>query len=138
MQPRGEEDEMVGQGHRSNQHEFDPTLGGSGRQEGLMCSGPRRVRHDLMTKPQQPGIWEGSPHASVLASSCMLCFLIGSKDGKEDARGKITLNHPVSHLSPAHSYLNRKQNPQADVLLMGWIPFHSCPALFPVHGNISS
>ena len=33
-------DEMTGQGHRSDQHEFDPTLGGSGRQEGLACSGP--------------------------------------------------------------------------------------------------
>ena len=32
-------DEMVGQGHRSDQHEFDETLGGSGRQEGLVCSG---------------------------------------------------------------------------------------------------
>ena len=32
------EDEMVGQGHRSDQHEFDP--GGSGRQEGLAFSGP--------------------------------------------------------------------------------------------------
>ena len=31
---------MVGQGHRSDQHEFDPTPGGSGRQEGLACSGP--------------------------------------------------------------------------------------------------
>ena len=27
------EDKMVGQCHRSNQHEFDPTLGGGGRQE---------------------------------------------------------------------------------------------------------
>ena len=34
------EDEMVGQCHQSNQHEFDPTLRGSGRQEGLACSGP--------------------------------------------------------------------------------------------------
>ena len=31
---------MDGQGHQSNQHEFDPTPGGSGRQEGLACSGP--------------------------------------------------------------------------------------------------
>ena len=31
---------MVGQGHRSDQHDFDPTPGGSGRQEGLACSGP--------------------------------------------------------------------------------------------------
>ena len=28
---------MVGQGHQSDQHEFDPTLGGSGRQEGLVA-----------------------------------------------------------------------------------------------------
>ena len=34
------EDEMDGQGHRSNQHDFDQTPGGSGRQEGLACSGP--------------------------------------------------------------------------------------------------
>ena len=34
------EDEMVGQCHDSNQHEFDTTLGDSGRQEGLACSGP--------------------------------------------------------------------------------------------------
>ena len=34
------EDNMVGQCHRSNQHEFDPAPGGSGRQEGLACSGP--------------------------------------------------------------------------------------------------
>ena len=43
MKARGEgdkEDEMVGQCHRSYQHEFDPTPGGSGRQEGLVCSGP--------------------------------------------------------------------------------------------------
>ena len=31
---------MVGQCHRSDQHEFDLTPGGSGRQEGLACSGP--------------------------------------------------------------------------------------------------
>ena len=31
---------MVGQCHQSDQHEFDPTPGGSGRQEGLACSGP--------------------------------------------------------------------------------------------------
>ena len=34
------EDKLVGQCHLSNQHEFDTTLGGSGRQEGLACSGP--------------------------------------------------------------------------------------------------
>ena len=34
------EDEMVGQCHRSDQHEFDQTPGGSGRQEGLVCSDP--------------------------------------------------------------------------------------------------
>ena len=34
------EDEMVGQRHQSYQQEFDPTLGGSGRQEALACSGP--------------------------------------------------------------------------------------------------
>ena len=31
---------MAGQCHRSDQHEFDRTLGGNGRQEGLACSGP--------------------------------------------------------------------------------------------------
>ena len=34
------EDEMAGQCHRSYQHESDQTPGGSGRQEGLVCSGP--------------------------------------------------------------------------------------------------
>ena len=34
------EDEMVGQCHRNYQSEFDPTPGGSGRQEGLVCCGP--------------------------------------------------------------------------------------------------
>ena len=38
--PQQPEDEMVGQCHRSDQHEFDLTLGGSGRQEGLESSGP--------------------------------------------------------------------------------------------------
>ena len=33
------EDEMVGQCYQSNQHEFDQTPGGNGRQEGLVCSG---------------------------------------------------------------------------------------------------
>ena len=31
---------MAGQCHRSDHHEFDPTPGGSGRPEGLACSGP--------------------------------------------------------------------------------------------------
>ena len=30
---------MAGQCLQSNQHEFDTTTGGSGRQEGLACSG---------------------------------------------------------------------------------------------------
>ena len=34
------EDKMAGQCHRSDQHEFDQTPGGSGRQEGLAGSGP--------------------------------------------------------------------------------------------------
>ena len=34
------EEEMDGQGLRSDQHEFDPNPGGGGRQEGLTCSGP--------------------------------------------------------------------------------------------------
>ena len=42
------EDEMVGQCHRSDQHEFDPTQGGSGRQEGL--SGPCGHEESDMTK----------------------------------------------------------------------------------------
>ena len=33
------EEETVGQCHRSYQHEFDTTPGGSGTQEGLKCSG---------------------------------------------------------------------------------------------------
>ena len=41
MKARGEGDEgkMVGQGHRSDQHEIDQTPGGHGRQEGLAGSG---------------------------------------------------------------------------------------------------
>ena len=31
---------MDGQGHQSDQHEFDPIPGCSGRQEGLASSGP--------------------------------------------------------------------------------------------------
>ena len=34
------EDKMDGRCHRSDQHEFDQILGGSGRKEGLACSGP--------------------------------------------------------------------------------------------------
>ena len=40
---RGEgrtEDEMVTQCHRRDQQQFDTIPGGSGRQEGLACSGP--------------------------------------------------------------------------------------------------
>ena len=44
------EDEMVGQCHRSNQYEFDQTLGGSGRQEGLACSGPWGHKESDMTE----------------------------------------------------------------------------------------
>ena len=44
------EDEMVGQCHQSYQHEFDPTPGGSGRQEGLACSGPRSHEESDTTK----------------------------------------------------------------------------------------
>ena len=46
-------DEMVGQCHQSYQHEFDPTSGGSGRQEGLPCSGPGVHEESDMTKQQQ-------------------------------------------------------------------------------------
>ena len=45
----------IGLCHQRYQHEFDPTLGGSGRQEGLgvlWSMGSRRVGHDLMTKQQ--------------------------------------------------------------------------------------
>ena len=31
---------LAGQCHQSDQHEFDQTPGGSGRQEGLACAGP--------------------------------------------------------------------------------------------------
>ena len=48
------EDEMVGQCHQSDQHEFDPTLGGSGGQEGMLWSiVSGRIQHDLMTKQQK-------------------------------------------------------------------------------------
>ena len=45
------EDEMAGQCHRSDPHEFDPTPGGSGRQEGLACSGP--WGHKELSKKQE-------------------------------------------------------------------------------------
>ena len=44
------EDEMVGQCDQSYQHEFDPTLGGRGRQEGLACSGPWGHKESDTTK----------------------------------------------------------------------------------------
>ena len=44
------EDEMVGQCHRSDQYEFDPATGGSGRQERLACSSPWRHEESDMTK----------------------------------------------------------------------------------------
>ena len=44
---------MAGQGHRSYKHEFDQTLGGSGRQEGLACSGPWGHRQSDTTKRQR-------------------------------------------------------------------------------------
>ena len=50
------EGEMDGQCHRSYQHEFDPTLGGSGRQEGLACSGPWGHKESDTTTKQQH-IW---------------------------------------------------------------------------------
>ena len=47
------EGEMVGQCHGIYQHEFDPAPGGSGRQEGLVCSGPWGHEESDMTKRQQ-------------------------------------------------------------------------------------
>ena len=41
---------MDGRGHRSDQHDFDPTPGGSGRREGLACSGPWGHKESDMTK----------------------------------------------------------------------------------------
>ena len=41
---------MVGQCHQSNQYEFDTIPGGSGRQEGLACSGPWCHEESDMTK----------------------------------------------------------------------------------------
>ena len=65
------EDEMDGEGHRSDQHEFDPTPGSNGRQEGLACSGPwgsQRVGQDLRTKQQVFCIKLLIPHHAF--SSC--------------------------------------------------------------------
>ena len=44
------EDKMFGQCHQSYQREFDQTLGVSGRQEGLACSGPWGHEESDMTK----------------------------------------------------------------------------------------
>ena len=41
---------MVGQGHQSDQREFDPTPGGSGRQVGLACPGPWGYEESDTTK----------------------------------------------------------------------------------------
>ena len=52
---------MVGQGHQSDRHEFDPTPGGSGRQEGLVCSGPWGHEESDMTKQQQSDHFNWGP-----------------------------------------------------------------------------
>ena len=44
------EDEMAGQCHQSNQHEFDTTMEDSGRQEGLVCPGPWGHKESDTTK----------------------------------------------------------------------------------------
>ena len=44
------ENEMDGECHQSYQHEFDPTPGGSGIHEGLVCSGPWGHEESDMTK----------------------------------------------------------------------------------------
>ena len=41
---------MAGKCHGSYQHEFDPTLGGSGKQEGLACSAPWGHKESDSTK----------------------------------------------------------------------------------------
>ena len=49
------EDEMVGQHHLLNGHEFEQTPGDSEGQGSLVCCSPwgsQRVRHDLATEPQ--------------------------------------------------------------------------------------
>ena len=52
------EDEMVGQHHRLNGHEFEQILGDSGRQQtGMLHSmGSPRVRQDLATEQRQINI----------------------------------------------------------------------------------
>ena len=69
------ENETVGQCHRSDQHELDPTPGGSGRQEGLACSVPwgheesdttkRRRRVALMKEP----VYANSHHVMIKGTS---------------------------------------------------------------------
>ena len=44
------EDKMDRQCHQSYQHEFDPTPGGTGREEGLVCSGPWGHKESGTTK----------------------------------------------------------------------------------------
>ena len=48
---------MVGQCHRSYQYDFDPTPGGSERQEGLACSGSWGHEESDTTKRQQFGFY---------------------------------------------------------------------------------
>ena len=53
---------MAGQCHRSYQHDFDQTPGGSGRQEGLACSGPwSHEELDTTTKQQQFSLLQPAP-----------------------------------------------------------------------------
>ena len=68
------EDEMVGQCHRIYQHEFDQTPGGSGREEGLECSGPCGHEDSDTTKQlnnnnKQPALhWHHKRNAQVWCS----------------------------------------------------------------------
>ena len=52
---RAAEDEMVGQHHQLNGHEFEQTLGDSEGQGNLVCYspwGPQRIGHNLVTEQQ--------------------------------------------------------------------------------------
>ena len=53
------DDDMVRQHHQLKGHEFEQTLGDSGRQRSLVSKGSQRVGHDLVTKEQQRRITLG-------------------------------------------------------------------------------
>ena len=64
---------MAGQCHQSYEHESDPTPGGSGRQEGLACSGPWDHEESETTKRLNNNKGNISFNAKAMETLKMLC-----------------------------------------------------------------